>query len=232
MVVGGFTSALIGIGAIVLVLLLIASRLEIDGTREPQTDSCTKCDLARQLTGSEDFEVREAEPVVYARMAEITSTGIPFELALSVVATGIITLVALEFLHVRYALILAGLAGTGNLLPIIGPLGATFACAFVAGADSTSRLIAVLVFFLIFSQVAPLLPLKKAPRSYLNLQVLMVPTAVFLGVVVASIAISTIVVALTAGACIWWVLAKNGTAAKSRNQRSKPAFVALRRARA
>jgi hypothetical protein len=170
--------------------------------------------------------------VVYACTTEIAPTSILFELALRVVATGVITLVVLEFLHVRYPLILAGLAGTGNLVPIIGPLAATFACAVVAGADSTTRLIGVLVFFLILSQVAPLLPLKKAHRNYLNLQVFAVPAAVFLGVVVVSIAISTIVVALTAGACLWWVLAKNSTAAKSHNQRSKPAFMPLRRARA
>ena len=232
MVVGGFTSALIGIGPVALVLLLIASRLEIDRAVEPQLDICAKCDLARKLTGSRDFEVFEARPVVYTHIAQITPTSIPFELALRVLTTGVITLVVLEFLHVRYPLILASLAGTGNLVPIIGPLAATFACAVVAGADSTSRLIAVLVFFLIFSQVVPLLSLKKTHLSYFNLQVLAVPTTVFLGVVAASIAISTIVVALTAGACIWWALAKNSTAAKSRNQWSKPAFMSLRRTRA
>lgn len=231
MVAGGFTSALIGIGPVAVVLLLIASRLETDRACKPQMDSCTKCNFARQLTGSGDFEVQETGPVVYARTAEILPTSISTELALRVVTTGVITLVVLEFLHVRYPLILAGLAGTGNLVPIIGPLAATFACAVVAGADSTSSLIAVLVFFLIFSQVAPLLSLTKTHLSYFNLQILAVPTAVFLGVVAASIAISTIVVALTAGAYIWWVLANNSTAAKSRNQWSKRAFMPLRRAR-
>jgi predicted PurR-regulated permease PerM len=214
MVVGRFTGALMGIGPVAVVLLLIVSRLEIDSVDDPEIDTCAKCNLALRLAGSSDFERQEAG-VVYTGTGEIASTSVPFELALRVVATGIVTLVVLEFLHVRYPLILAGLAGTGNLVPIIGPLAATFACAVVAGADSTTRLIGVLVLFLILSQVAPLLPLKKAHGNYLNLQVLAVPAAVFLGLVVASIAISTVVIALTAGAFIWWVLAKNGPVAKS-----------------
>src|SRR5262249_13872584 len=60
MVVGRFTSALIGIGPVVVMLLLMASRLEIDSADEPEVDTCAKCNSALRLSGSRDFEVWEA----------------------------------------------------------------------------------------------------------------------------------------------------------------------------
>lgn len=84
-------------------------------------------------------------------------------------------------LRIKYAYVLAVLAGVLNIVPIIGPVIAVTLASVVATVDSWSKLAGVLIFYIVYQQIETAVLTPRIMRSSVDLPALAVIIALALG---------------------------------------------------
>jgi len=72
---------------------------------------------------------------------------------LLMLTVGLLTLVALLTLHIKYALLLALLAGMFEIVPVLGPIFAAIPALFFASTQSLFALVSVLIIYIVVQQI-------------------------------------------------------------------------------
>ena len=91
-----------------------------------------------------------------------------------VLILGVVVYVGLSLLGVRYALVLALVAGVGALVPIVGPILTTIPAVAVALVDSPLRALGVLIFFLVLHNIESDLLLPNLVKQQADIPPLLV----------------------------------------------------------
>lgn len=94
---------------------------------------------------------------------------------------GVSDAIAYGLLHIKYAYILAVLAGVLNIVPIIGPIIAVTLASIVAVFDSWTKAAGVVGFYLVYQQVETAFFTPRIMRSSVDLPALAVIIALALG---------------------------------------------------
>ena len=100
---------------------------------------------------------------------------------------GCCSAVVYGLLRVKYFYALAVFAGAANIVPIIGPLTSVAVAAIVAGLDSWSKLVGVLVFYFLYQQIESAFLTPRIMKSTLDLPPLAVIIALSLGGALAGV---------------------------------------------
>jgi predicted PurR-regulated permease PerM len=90
-------------------------------------------------------------------------------------------------LHLKYFYALAVFAGVANIIPIVGPLASASLAAIVAGFDSWTKLIGVLVFYFVYPQLETGFLTPRIMKHAVNLPPLAVIIALSVGGALAGI---------------------------------------------
>jgi predicted PurR-regulated permease PerM len=100
---------------------------------------------------------------------------------------GLASMIVFLFLHVRYAYALGVLMGLFNIIPIAGAVISMTLVVMVAAIDSWGRVIGVLIFYAIYSQVETSFLTPRIMKQSVDLVGLAVIVALLLGASVAGI---------------------------------------------
>ena len=84
-------------------------------------------------------------------------------------------------LHIRYPYALGVLMGAFNIIPIVGPMVSVSLAVLVAALDSWSRVLGVLIFYIIYQQLETSLLTPRIMKSSVNLSGITVLIALLLG---------------------------------------------------
>jgi predicted PurR-regulated permease PerM len=98
---------------------------------------------------------------------------------------GITTYIGLSILHVKYAMLLAILAGVFEIIPFIGPILAAIPAVFFAATDSTIRAFITAGFYVVVQQLENNLLVPKVMQQTVGLNPLVVLIAVLIGARIA-----------------------------------------------
>jgi predicted PurR-regulated permease PerM len=90
-------------------------------------------------------------------------------------------------LRVKYFFVLAVFAGVANIVPIVGPLASVALASLVAGFDSWTKLVGVLIFYFVYAQVEHAYLTPRIMRTTLDLPPLVVIIALTTGGVLAGV---------------------------------------------
>jgi predicted PurR-regulated permease PerM len=94
---------------------------------------------------------------------------------------GVTSTVVFSLLHVRYAILLGLLMGLFNIIPVAGGVFTILLAAGAAAIDSWQKMVAVLVFYAIYTQVENAYLVPRIMRSSVNLMGLAVLIALLAG---------------------------------------------------
>jgi len=100
---------------------------------------------------------------------------------------GCLSALVFGLLRVKYFYVLAVFAGIGNIVPIVGPMASVALAAVVAGFDSWTKAVGVLIFYFVYAQVEHAYLTPRIMRSTLNLPPLAVIIALSTGGVLAGV---------------------------------------------
>jgi len=120
-------------------------------------------------------------------------------IAIDGVAIAIAAFIGLTLLDVRFALVLAILAGLSELVPIVGPIAAAIPAILIALTDSPLKALTVLIFYIVLQQVESNILLPKVMQSQANINPPLGLFAIFAGGSVGGI-LGALIAAPTAGA--------------------------------
>ncbi|CAN5555975.1 N/A [soil metagenome] len=120
-------------------------------------------------------------------------------IAIDGIVIAIAAYIGLSLLGVRFALVLAILAGLSELVPIVGPIAAAIPAILIALTDSPLKALAVLVFYIVLQQVESNILLPKVMQSQANINPLLGLFAIFAGGSIGGI-LGALIAAPTAGA--------------------------------
>ena len=90
-------------------------------------------------------------------------------------------------LRVKYFYALAMFAGCANIVPIVGPLTSVAVAALIAGWDSWSKLVGVLIFYFLYQQIESAFLTPRIMKSTLDLPPLAVIIALSVGGALAGV---------------------------------------------
>src|SRR5438067_2477049 len=94
---------------------------------------------------------------------------------------GLSSALVFGLLRVKYFYALAVFAGLANIVPILGPIVSVTLAGTAAAFDSWSKLVGVLVFFLVYQQVENAFLTPRVMKSTLDLPPLAVVVALAIG---------------------------------------------------
>ena len=100
---------------------------------------------------------------------------------------GLTSMIVFLFLHVRYAYALGVLMGLFNLIPYAGAIASMVLIVLVAAIDSWGRVIGVVVFYAIYSQIETSYLTPRVMKQSVDLAGLTVLIALILGASLAGI---------------------------------------------
>jgi predicted PurR-regulated permease PerM len=100
---------------------------------------------------------------------------------------GVTSVIVFGFLHVRYFVLLGFLMGLFNIIPIAGGVITIVIAALVAALDSWTKMLGVLIFYLIYVNVENAILIPRIMRSSVNLMGLTVLVALLLGTALAGV---------------------------------------------
>jgi predicted PurR-regulated permease PerM len=100
---------------------------------------------------------------------------------------GISSALVFRALRIKYFYALAVVAGLANIVPILGPMISLILTSVVAAFDSWTKLIGVLIFYLLYQQVENVFLTPRIMKATLNLPPLAVVVALSVGGAVAGI---------------------------------------------
>ena len=100
---------------------------------------------------------------------------------------GVTSTIVFGLLHVRYFVLLGFLMGLFNIIPIAGGVITIVIAALVAALDSWTKMIGVLIFYLIYVNLENAVLIPRIMRSSVNLMGLTVLVALLLGTALAGI---------------------------------------------
>lgn len=121
------------------------------------------------------------------RKAELKMSKWLFGQGLLMLVLGVSSLVVFGFLHVRYFILLGVLMGLFNIIPIAGAAITMSIALVVASLDSWSKMLGVLIFYVIYVNVENAYLTPRIMRSSVNLMGLTVLVALMLGSALAGI---------------------------------------------
>ncbi|MGH9617875.1 MAG: AI-2E family transporter, partial [Acidobacteriaceae bacterium] len=101
---------------------------------------------------------------------------------------GIASAIVFGAIHLRYAFALAVLMGAFNIIPVVGALVSTCAAMLVAASESWEKVLAVLIFELVYSQIENAFLTPRIMKSRVDLAGTAVLIALLLGVSLAGVA--------------------------------------------
>jgi predicted PurR-regulated permease PerM len=94
---------------------------------------------------------------------------------------GCASAVTFWLLHVRYFYALAVFAGVSNFVPILGPIATVVIASLVAALDSWTKVLGVLIFYLVYQQVENSYLTPKIMKSTVDLPAVTVVAALLIG---------------------------------------------------
>lgn len=94
---------------------------------------------------------------------------------------GVLSVIVFNAIHLRYAFVLAMLMGAFNIVPFVGAMISTALAMLVAAGDSWEKVLAVLVFELIYAQIENAYLTPRIMQSSVNLAGIAVFIALLLG---------------------------------------------------
>jgi predicted PurR-regulated permease PerM len=100
---------------------------------------------------------------------------------------GVTSTIVFAALHVRYFVLLGVLMGLFNIIPVAGGVMTILLAAGVASIDSWQKMVAVLVFYLIYTQIENAYLTPRIMRSSVNLPGLAVLIALLAGTALAGV---------------------------------------------
>jgi predicted PurR-regulated permease PerM len=100
---------------------------------------------------------------------------------------GVTSIIVFGLLHVRYFVLLGFLMGLFNIIPIAGGVITIILAALVAALDSWTKMLGVLIFYLIYVNVENAILIPRIMRSSVNLMGLTVLVSLLLGTALAGI---------------------------------------------
>ena len=100
---------------------------------------------------------------------------------------GVATGITFGLLGIKYAYALAVFAGLANIVPIVGPLISVILAGVVAAFDSWTKLLGVLIFYLVYQQVENAFLTPRIMKSTVDLPALAIIIALSLGGALAGI---------------------------------------------
>jgi predicted PurR-regulated permease PerM len=89
--------------------------------------------------------------------------------------------VTFGFLHVRYFYVLAVFAGVANFVPILGPIATVVVASLVAALDSWTKVLGVIIFYLVYQQVENSYLTPRIMQSTVDLPAITVVVALLIG---------------------------------------------------
>ncbi len=120
------------------------------------------------------------------------------------VSVGLLSYIALLILGVRYALVLALLAGLLEIVPIIGPITAAIPAVVIAFAESPLRAVTVLVMYVVIQQLENHVLIPRVMSKSIGLSPLLVIIAILVGAKLGGIVGTLLAVpAITALSVLW-----------------------------
>ena len=103
------------------------------------------------------------------------------------VILGVCSTAAFGLLRVRYFFLLGVLMGLFNIIPVVGGIVTNVLAAAVAATDSRTKMIGVLVFYLVYAQVENVFLTPRIMRSRVNMMGLSVIIALLAGTALAGV---------------------------------------------
>jgi len=103
------------------------------------------------------------------------------------VILGVCSTAAFGLLRVRYFFLLGVLMGLFNIIPVVGGIVTIVLAAAVAATDSWTKMIGVLVFYLVYAQVENVFLTPRIMRSRVNMMGLSVIIALLAGTALAGV---------------------------------------------
>ena len=135
---------------------------------------------------------------------------------------GTLIFIGLSLIGVKYALVLALLAGLFEFIPYVGPISATIPAVFFALADSPLKALLVLVLYLVVNQVEQYLVVPRLFKKTVGLNPVVVVLVLLVGAKLAGIIGLLLAVPLTIALIeIGRDMFENGAIAQSRFVRSR-----------
>lgn len=101
---------------------------------------------------------------------------------------GVSSTIVFLILHIRYAYALGILMGLFNIIPVVGAMITVALAVLVAAIDSWSRVLGVLIFYAIYSQVEASILTPRIMQSRVNLPGIAILIALLIGGAIAGIA--------------------------------------------
>ena len=101
---------------------------------------------------------------------------------------GVLSYIGLLVFGVKYALLLAVLAGVFEIVPYLGPVAAAIPAVFFAAVDSPTKGLLILAFYLLIQRVEHLVLVPKIMQKTTGLNPIMVILALAVGFTVGGIA--------------------------------------------
>lgn len=100
---------------------------------------------------------------------------------------GAASAVTFGFLHVRYFYALAVFAGLANFVPILGPVATVLVASIVAALDSWTKVLGVVIFYLVYQQVENSYLTPRIMKSTVDLPAVTVVAALLIGAELAGL---------------------------------------------
>lgn len=159
--------------------------------------------LSRLVTAVVKTDSQARVLSVLTRMQEKMSLWLRGQLVLMLIVA-VLTYIALMILGVRFALVLALLAGLLEIVPFIGPITAAVPAFLIAVAESPIKGVAVLVIYVVIQQVENHILVPKIMSKTIGLSPLVVILAVLVGAKLGGIVGTLLAVpVLTALSVLW-----------------------------
>lgn len=140
---------------------------------------------------------------VLMRMQEKMSLWLRGQLVLMVLVAAL-TYIALLILGVRFALILALVAGLLEIVPFIGPITAAVPAFLIAVAESPIKGVAVLVIYVVIQQVENHILVPKIMSKTIGLSPLVVIVAILVGAKLGGIVGALLAVPIVTALSVLW----------------------------
>lgn len=140
---------------------------------------------------------------VLTRMQEKMGLWLRGQLVLMLIVA-VLTYIALLILGVRFALVLALLAGLLEIIPFIGPITAAVPAFLIALAESPIKAVAVLVIYIVIQQVENHILVPKIMSKTIGLSPLIVIVAVLVGAKLGGIVGTLLAVPILTALSVLW----------------------------
>lgn len=114
---------------------------------------------------------------------------------------GVLSYIGLLLLGVKYALVLAVIAGLAEFIPFIGPIIAAIPAVFFAYADSPWKALGVIIFYTLLQQLENQILVPKVMQRAVGLNPIVVISAMLVGAQIAGVV--GIILAVPAATIAW-----------------------------